>query len=114
MNREFLVDRRGDAIHVLLTGEIDVAAGPAVGRAIRRALGMPGGDVVVNLDAVTFIDSSGLGAIVAGYHEASSRHAAFSIGPPAVPAVARVLSTTGLREALILRRAVEGGTATGT
>ncbi len=97
MNREFLVDRRGDAIHVLLTGEIDVAACPAVGRAIGRALAMPGRNVVVNLDAVTFIDSSGLGAIAAGYHEASSRRLGFSIGPPAVPAVARVLSTTGLR-----------------
>jgi anti-sigma B factor antagonist len=114
VNREFLVDRRGDAIHVLLTGEIDVAACPAVGRAIRRALGMPGGNVVVNLDAVTFIDSSGLGAIVAGYHDAASRHAGFTIGPPAVPAVARVLSTTGLRDALVLPRAVEDGTATGT
>jgi anti-sigma B factor antagonist len=114
VNREFLADRRGDAVHVLLTGEIDVAAVPAVSRSLRRAFGASAASVVVNLDAVTFIDSSGLGAIVAGYHEAVARHLGFSIGPPAVPAVARVLSATGLREALVFPAPAVGDSATGS
>jgi anti-sigma B factor antagonist len=110
VNREFLVDHRHDAIHVLLTGEIDLQAVPAVSRSIQRALSGSARRVVINLDAVTFLDSSGLGAIVAGYRDAVRLGVGFSIGPPAVPAVARVLDLTGLADALAAEEAAEGET----
>jgi anti-sigma B factor antagonist len=108
VNREFLVDHRHDAIHVLLTGEIDVAAVPAVTRSIQRALANHGRRIVINLDAVTFLDSSGLGAIVGGYRDAVRLGVGFSIGPPAVPAVARVLELTGLGDALAVDEVSNG------
>jgi anti-sigma B factor antagonist len=112
VNREFLVDHRHETVHVLLTGEIDLAAVPAVTRGIQRALANQGRRIVINLDAVTFLDSSGLGAIVAGYRDAVRQGVGFSIGPPAVPAVARVLELTGLGEALAVDEAQDGGTGT--
>jgi anti-sigma B factor antagonist len=110
MNREFVVEQRSGATHVLLAGEIDISACPAIGRAIRRALDMATESVVIDLDAVTFIDSCGLGALVAGYHEAVADGRGFSIGPPAVPAVARVLTAT-LGDALVVPSAAEGDAA---
>src|SRR5262249_44825348 len=59
--REYLVDRRGEALHVLLTGEVDVLSAPALRRAIDRAVAADGSRIVINLDAVTSVDSAGLG-----------------------------------------------------
>jgi len=96
MNREYLVERRGDALHVLLTGEVDLLAAPALRRAIDRAVAVDGSRIVINLDAVTFVDSAGLGVLVAGYQTAAILGIGYEIGPAAVPAVARVLAITGL------------------
>jgi anti-sigma B factor antagonist len=112
VNREFLVDRRGDVTQVLLTGQIDLLTAPAVKRAMQRALLAPGSRVLINLDAVTFIDSVGLGVIVAGYHRAVALGIGFELGPPGVPAVARVLAVTGLDQALTVDPAGEEDTGT--
>src|SRR6478672_5772592 len=101
MNREFLLDPRADATHILLAGEVDIAALPAFHRALHRALKAHPVRVVINLDGVTFIDSSGLGAIVDGYHMTTELGIGYRIGPAATPAVARVLAVTGLDEALL-------------
>jgi anti-sigma B factor antagonist len=102
VNREFLIDLRADGTHILLAGEFDIAALPAFYRAIRRTLKSRPGRVVINLDSVTFIDSSGLGAIVEGCHMATALSVGYRIGPAATPAVARVLAVTGLAEALVI------------
>jgi anti-sigma B factor antagonist len=96
VNREFLVDVRGDAAHVLLTGEVDVLAVPAVRRAIDRALSSSPRHVVINIDAVTFIDSTGLGAIITGYRAAERLGIGYRLGPSGVPVIARTLEVTGL------------------
>jgi len=96
VNREFLVEVRGDVAFVLLTGEIDMAAAPAVRRAIDRALSSPARRVVINLDAVTFIDSTGLGAIITGYRAAERLGLGYRVGPASVPIIARTLEVTGL------------------
>jgi anti-sigma B factor antagonist len=83
MNREFLIDPRADATHILLTGEFDISALPAFYRAIHRALRAHPVRVVINLDGVTFLDSSGLGAIVAGYHTTTALGVGYRIGPAA-------------------------------
>jgi len=112
VNREFLVDRRGDTSHVLLTGEIDRPAVPAVFRAIHRALTGRPHRVVINLDAVIFIESAGLAALVDGYHTAAALGIGFQIGPAGVPTVARVLAVTGLDEALAWDPVLDEGTGT--
>jgi anti-anti-sigma factor len=106
MNREFLIDPRADATHILLTGEFDLAALPA----FHLALNAHPVRVVVNLDGVTFVDSSGLGGLVAGYHTATAIGIGYRIGPAATPAVARVLTVTGLGEALVADPAEDADT----
>ena len=100
MNREYLIVRRGDTVHVLLAGQLDVLAAPAITRAIERALAVQTERILLNLDAVTFLDSAGLGAIVAGYHDAVRLGVDYTIGPAATVAVGRVLAVTGLDEYL--------------
>jgi anti-sigma B factor antagonist len=96
VNREFLVEVRGSSAAVRLAGEIDILAGPAVERAVVRAVAMSVRTIVMDLSAVTFIDSTGLGALVAAYREAASHGRGFRIDNPSTPAVARVLDTTGV------------------
>jgi anti-anti-sigma factor len=61
---------------------------------------------VINLDGVTFIDSTGLGALVDG-HAAAALGIGYEIGPAATPAVARVLAVTGLDNALTVKPAAD-------
>ena len=89
---EYLVDVRTDAAHVLLTGVIDVVAAPAVTRTILRVVAAGVGPVVINLEGVTFLDSSGMRALVRGYHAARRSGVGYTIGP--VPA-GHVLVLTG-------------------
>ena len=100
MHREFRIDRRGGATHVLLTGDIDEAAVPAVSRSIHRAVLTPTTRIVIDLRGVTFLDAAGLGAIVDGYHTATAVGLGFMIGPADVPVVRRILAVTGVDEAL--------------
>jgi len=87
---------------IRLAGEIDAMAAAAVERAMRRATAMSVETVVLDLSGVLFIDSGGLGAIVAAYREAAARRVGFRLGEPATPAVARVLRATGLDDGLTL------------
>jgi anti-sigma B factor antagonist len=112
MNREFLVAQRGTSVHVLLAGEVDLVSTPALMRALNRALSTRAESVVVNLDAVTFIDSSALSVLVDGHRQAVAAGKAYTIGPPATPAVARVLAVTGLDTGLNVDAEGTAGEAT--
>ncbi|WP_187368789.1 STAS domain-containing protein [Baekduia soli] len=50
--------------HVALSGELDPVGSPGVLRAVRRAIRGGADAVVLHLEAVTFIDSSGLRALL--------------------------------------------------
>ena len=55
---------------VRLTGEVDTYTVPDVRAAFESVALAPGATVVVDLRDVTFIDSSGLGAVIGLYHRA--------------------------------------------
>ena len=55
---------------VRLAGEVDTYTVPDVRAAFETVSLTPGGTVVVDLREVTFIDSSGLGAVIGLYHRA--------------------------------------------
>jgi anti-sigma B factor antagonist len=57
------VSARGDATVVTLAGDLDIQTAPAV-RDRLDELSASGGVVVIDLSAVEFLDSSGLGAFV--------------------------------------------------
>jgi anti-anti-sigma factor len=58
------LDRSGDWIVAELAGEIDSAAEPMVGRMLVDTLGPGRADLIVDLAAVRFLDSSGFRALL--------------------------------------------------
>ena len=81
-----------------LTGEIDfTSTGPL--QATLSGMILPGGGtVLVDLTEVTFIDSSGLGALVQAHRTAEAQQTRLLLVTS--PAVRRVLQVTGLSEVL--------------
>jgi anti-anti-sigma factor len=55
---------RDDGLHVLVEGELDVATAPLLGDALRQAEAADPARLVVDLTGVTFIDSTGLRALL--------------------------------------------------
>jgi anti-anti-sigma factor len=55
-----VVEHRGDAIVLELSGDLDMAAVPAAEVRLREALDRSPGRLVVDLSSVTFLDSSGI------------------------------------------------------
>jgi anti-sigma B factor antagonist len=51
--------------HVVLRGELDLVGAPAAGRELARALRSGAASVVVHLNELTFIDSTGLRTLLA-------------------------------------------------
>jgi anti-sigma B factor antagonist len=89
--------RSGEACVVTVRGEVDLANAADLEACLRRALAGSPSAVVLDLEALTFIDSSGLRVLVALSKEAESRSAEFGLRN--VPHHAqRVLDITGLSD----------------
>jgi anti-anti-sigma factor len=85
----------GSATLLHLGGELDITARDDLREAIRA--GLASGDVVIDLEAVTFIDSEALGALIDGYNAARVKPAGFRV-VNANGLVARVLKVSGALE----------------
>jgi len=97
-NRNFLTTEAADDGTIVVAGDIDMAGGPIVEQALQareselQASG--GGDIVVDLTGVHFMDSSGLRSMLAAARLAAARQAALelrSVGPEII----RLLEITG-------------------
>jgi|SRR3954470_14126839 anti-sigma B factor antagonist len=61
----------GDDVVVEVAGEVDVLTAPGLRAAVHEAIARAGtGTVVLDLAGVTFLDSSGVQALLDGYHSA--------------------------------------------
>jgi anti-anti-sigma factor len=87
--------RDGDSITLSLTGELDQTTAEAVDLAIRSAEESQIGAVVVDLSALTFIDSTGLSVLLAARKRDDDR---LAFVPPTHDSVARLLALTGTTE----------------
>jgi anti-anti-sigma factor len=95
---EILVEARGDTTVVRVAGVLDALALPEVSRALtdaQRGLG----PVVVGLEGVTFMDSRGLGALLAAYERSREGAPQVLIFKPS-EAVQRLLDVSGVRGVL--------------
>ena len=83
-----------DVVTVLLAGELDIAVEHETHAAIDAASGLRGQAVVLDLTAVTFLDSTGVQALLAAQAaaDAAGRRLALRLGPPAQ----RVLELCGI------------------
>ncbi|MEV4703613.1 STAS domain-containing protein [Actinoplanes sp. NPDC049316] len=81
---------------VSIRGEIDFSSADEVAQGIRDAVfqwSPP--EVRIDLAEATFIDSTGLGALIEGYRAATDAQTRFVVTNPS-PSFRRVLSVTGL------------------
>jgi len=89
--------RSGEPLVVTVRGEVDLATSPELELSVSRAFEGAPSLVVLDLEALTFIDSSGLRVLVSLAHEATSRGTSLALR--AVPSHAqRVLDVTGLSD----------------
>ena len=95
---EVRVEARGDATVVRVAGVLDALALPEVSRELTDAQRGPGA-VFVDLEGVTFIDSRGLGALLAANERAREGAPPVAIYRPSEP-VQRLLDVSGVRGVL--------------
>jgi anti-anti-sigma factor len=101
-----VVEERGDSFAlVTATGELDTSTAGTLGAAVRDALGSGYDAVLVALSGVSFVDSSGVTALLAGNRLARRSGRYFALVAPSEQAV-RVLAMLGVTE-LPVHRTVE-------
>jgi anti-anti-sigma factor len=91
------VRRDGDSTTVLAEGEIDKATAPL----LRDCLTELRGDVVLDLAALEFLDSTGLGVLIRANRNLEETGGTLRVRDPQ-PQVRRVLDITGLGEWLTI------------
>jgi anti-sigma B factor antagonist len=84
--------------HTILrvTGELDLFTAPRLREAVVEATDGGARDVVVDLDGVGFIDSSGLGVLVACLKRLRELDGSFAVIAGATSSLYKLLSLTGL------------------
>lgn len=87
---------------VVAAGEIDMAAGPEL-EALVLPLEQQGGSLVLDLSAVTFLDSSGLRTLLKIARAADDQGTQLVVRSPA-PEVDRLFELTGTREQFTIER----------
>jgi anti-anti-sigma factor len=84
---------------IAVSGELDLAAGPALEEELARADQSGAALVIVDLTALEFIDSTGLGILIKAHQQAKAAGRRFAVvrGPSQVQ---RLLELTGLEQRL--------------
>jgi anti-anti-sigma factor len=91
--------RDGDRVVVLMEGELDMANAPALQSAVESEELAACEVVVLDLQGLTFLDSTGLRVILATRELCWRRGQVFAVTPGS-PQVQRLLSVTGVGEHL--------------
>ena len=95
------LDRDAGVVTVRLHGEVDVQNVGQVRVCLAEALEDHPAAIVVDLSALSFIDSTGLGAIVFGFQHARDAGVGFQLARPS-QAVRQILVLSGLLEVVEL------------
>jgi anti-sigma B factor antagonist len=102
MSLRCTVEVVGDVATVTPVGDVAVESTALLRDSIQAAMGQPGiARVVVDLDGVTFLDSSALGMLVVASRSCRERGVAFGVRDPG-PMATMVLRITGLFDELIV------------
>ena len=95
------LDRDADTVTVALRGEVDVATVDQVRVALTDAIAAGPSAIVVDLSGLSFIDSTGLGALVFGFQRARDAGITFRLTRPS-RGVHQILVLSGLLEVVEL------------
>jgi anti-anti-sigma factor len=98
----------GAASHrrVSVLGELDLRTAPGLAEALDRLLDGGVRDLELDLSAVTFMDSAGLGVLLRVHRRLQGTGRLTLTGPP--PAVRRVLALSGIDDLVAVRDGAEG------
>jgi len=96
-----------DRIRVIAAGEIDMRTAADLRVALDAVLDGRPSKIMIDLAAVTFMDSTGLGVLVQACTRAGDHGRVVVINPH--PIVRRILEITGLGELFLDNRATEQG-----
>lgn len=86
----------GDVVSVIVAGEVDITNAAQLSGAGRNALASTPGELIYDLTAVTFMDSSGLGHLVRGLRAARPVPVRVLVTHPSL---LRLFDITGLLDA---------------
>jgi anti-sigma B factor antagonist len=95
------LDRDADTVTVALHGEVDVLNVEEVRRSLAEAVEGRPGSIVVDMSELSFIDSTGLGALVFGFQRARDAGIGFRLARPS-SGVRQILVLSGLLEVVEL------------
>ena len=95
------LDRDADTVTVALHGEVDVMTVDQVRMALTEAIAARPRSIVVDLADLSFIDSTGLGALVFGFQRARDSGVDFKLARP-TSGVRKILVLSGLLEVVQL------------
>jgi anti-sigma B factor antagonist len=96
------LDRVADTVTVALHGEVDVATVDQVRVALTDAIAAQPRTIVVDLSDLSFIDSTGLGALIFGFQRCRDAGIAFRLARPS-RGVRQILVLSGLLEVVDLQ-----------
>jgi len=85
----------GNAVVVAVEGELDLFTAPFLRDEVRDAIKQDGARLVLDLHALSFMDSSGLSVLIEAWRLATGQGGGVALAAPQAP-VARILRTTGL------------------
>ena len=90
----------GDSVIVRAVGELDVASAPSFEEELRHALATDASAIVVDLARVTFMDSTGLRALLVATGTSNMNSTRVGVRRELTTAVQRTLEVTGMAEKL--------------
>lgn len=98
MSAELKIDqtKAGDYPLLKVSGEIDEYTYTKFREAMLKCIGSPGASIIVSLTDVEYIDSSGLGAMVAGLKRVSENQGRICVVTDK-PNILRIFDITGLK-----------------
>ncbi|MBT8202350.1 MAG: STAS domain-containing protein [Acidimicrobiia bacterium] len=108
MNIDIDVAEKADWTIVTVVGEIDLASAPNLESTLADRIGS-GVKLIVDLDRVTFIDSTGLRVLISSHREVENHGGSFAVVPGSGP-VARLLDLTGVDQQMPIHNSVESVT----
>ena len=101
MSLEYRIERRGDSITVVPEGDISLETVDVLREVLRGIVdSQPVTRIDVDMRAVGFLDSSGIGVLVAGQRAAAARGATLMLTEP-TPPVRMVLEIANLDAILV-------------
>jgi anti-anti-sigma factor len=104
MSFEYTIQRQGDTLSIAPDGDVSLETTAVLREVLRQAVeSQRGGRIDVDMRAVTFLDSSGIGVLIAAQRAAAAKGITLMLTEPG-PMILMVLQIAHLDEVLVADR----------